>query len=165
MCGSLLFLMNEHHDQYMRLALEEAQKAAKLDEVPVGAVVVCGAEVLARAHNLRERHQSATAHAEVLAIEAACRALNSWRLEGCTLYVTLEPCTMCVGASVLARVDKIVFGAHDPKGGSLGSLFDLRSIKGLNHYPEVVSGILEDESAQLLKTFFKAKRNQERTPR
>jgi tRNA(adenine34) deaminase len=157
--------MNEHHDDYMRLALDEARKAAALDEVPVGAVIVCAGDVIARAHNLRERHQSATAHAEVLAIEKACRALNSWRLEGCTLYVTLEPCTMCVGASVLARVDTIVFGTYDPKGGSLGSLFDLRSIKGLNHYPEVVGGVLEAESAQLLKTFFKAKRNPNRTPR
>lgn len=157
--------MNNQHEDYMRYALEEAQKAMALDEVPVGAVIVHAGNVIARAHNLRERHQSATAHAEVLAIEEACRVLNSWRLEGCTLYVTLEPCTMCVGASVLARVDTLVFGTHDPKGGSLGSLFDIRSIQGLNHYPEVIGGVLEAESAQLLKTFFKAKRNTERTPR
>ena len=151
--------MNKQHDIYMNIALEEARLAFEHDEVPVGAVVVCRGNVIARAHNLREKQQLATAHAEVLAIEEACRKLRTWRLDECTLYVTLEPCTMCIGASVLARVKTIVFGAPDPKGGSLGSLYNLLTIQGLNHYPNVISGVLAEESSALLKAFFKTKRN------
>jgi len=142
----------------MMLALKEAQKANEIDEVPIGAVIVKDGKVISKAHNLREKNQSATAHAEVLAINKACRKLNSWRLDGCVLYVTLEPCTMCIGASILSRVDGIVFGAKDPKGGSLGSLYDISLIKGFNHYPWVVSGICEEESSVILKEFFKNKR-------
>lgn len=146
------------HIKYMRLALKEAQKAKEIDEVPIGAVIVLNGKVIAKAHNLREKNQSSTAHAEVLAINKACKKLNSWRLNGCVLYVTLEPCTMCIGASILSRVDGIVYGAKDPKGGSLGSLYDITLIKGFNHYPWVVSGVCEEESSDLLKTFFKNKR-------
>jgi tRNA(adenine34) deaminase len=146
------------HIKYMKLALKEAQKANDIDEVPIGAVIIKDGKVISRAHNLREKNQSATAHAEVLAINKACNKLNSWRLDGCVLYVTLEPCTMCIGASILSRVDGIVFGAKDPKGGSLGSLYDISLIKGFNHYPWVVSGICEEESSSILKEFFKNKR-------
>jgi tRNA(adenine34) deaminase len=146
------------HIKYMKLALKEAQKANDIDEVPIGAVIIKDGIVISKAHNLREKNQSATAHAEVIAINKACKKLNSWRLEGCILYVTLEPCTMCIGASILSRVDGIVYGAKDPKGGSLGSLYDISLIKGFNHYPWVVSGICEDESSNLLKEFFKNKR-------
>jgi tRNA(adenine34) deaminase len=147
------------HIKYMKLALKEAQKANDIDEVPIGAVIIKDGIVISKAHNLREKNQSATAHAEVIAINKACKKLNSWRLEGCILYVTLEPCTMCIGASILSRVDGIVYGAKDPKGGSLGSLYDISLIKGFNHYPWVVSGVCEDESSLLLKNFFKSKRN------
>ena len=146
------------HAKYMMIALNEAKKAFVLDEVPIGAIVVKDGVVISRAHNLREKKQRATAHAEVLAIEKACKKLGSWRLDGCVLYVTLEPCTMCIGASILSRVDGVVYGADDPKGGSLGSLFDVSLIKGFNHYPWVVSGICEEECSDLLKDFFKNKR-------
>ena len=149
------------HIKYMKIALKEAQKAKEFDEVPIGAVIVLNGKVIAKAHNLREKNQSATAHAEVLAINKACKKLNSWRLNDCVLYVTLEPCTMCVGASILSRVDGIVYGAKDPKGGSLGSLYDISLIKGFNHYPWTVSGVCEEESAALLKDFFKNKRKNE----
>ena len=146
------------HTKHMNIALNEARKAYLIDEVPIGAVIIKDGRVISKAHNLRENKQSATAHAEVLAIEKACKKLGSWRLEGCVLYVTLEPCTMCIGASILARVDGIVYGAKDPKGGSLGSLYDVSLIKGFNHYPWVVSGVCEEESSLLLKDFFKNKR-------
>jgi tRNA(adenine34) deaminase len=147
------------HKNYMKLALKEAQKANGIDEVPIGAIIVKDGKIISRAHNLREKNQISTAHAEVLAINKACKKLNTWRLEGCVLYVTLEPCTMCAGASILSRVDGIVYGAKDPKGGSLGSLYDISLIKGFNHYPWIVSGICEEESSELLKSFFKSKRN------
>lgn len=146
------------HIKYMKIALKEAQKAEDQDEVPIGAVIVMDGKIISKAHNLREKNQSATAHAEVLAINKACKKLNSWRLKGCILYVTLEPCTMCVGASILSRVDGIVYGAKDPKGGSLGSLYDISLIKGFNHYPWVVSAVCEEESSEMLKNFFKNKR-------
>jgi tRNA(adenine34) deaminase len=147
------------HINYMKLALKEAQKANEIDEVPIGAIIVKEGKIISRAHNLREKNQISTAHAEVLAINKACKKLNTWRLEGCVLYVTLEPCTMCAGASILSRVDGIVYGAKDPKGGSLGSLYDISLIKGFNHYPWIISGICEEESSELLKNFFRSKRN------
>lgn len=153
------YKMKQNQDEmYMRLALNQAELAFEKQEVPVGAVVVFDDKVISQAHNQREQDQSAIAHAEVLAIEKACKVLNTWRLEKCTLYVTLEPCAMCVGASVLARVDRIVYGAKDPKGGMLGSVLDITEVKGLNHYPKVTSGILAEESTNLLKEFFKLKR-------
>ena len=145
-------------EKYMRAAMKEAHKAELKDEVPIGAVIVCDGKIIARAHNTRQTKQISTHHAEILCIEKACRKLNSWRLEGCDLYVTLEPCPMCAGAIQQSRIRKVVFGAYDPKGGFFGSNFNINEVKGLNHYPEVEGGILKEETAQLLKDFFKKKR-------
>ncbi len=147
------------HTRFMLEAIKEAKKAGAIDEVPIGAVVVKDGEIIARAHNLRQTRQIATAHAEILAIEKACRKLNTWRLEGCTLYVTLEPCPMCAGATILSRIETVVFGAYDPKGGSFGTSVDFTTIKAFNHRPVVFAGVLEDECASLLKDFFILKRN------
>lgn len=143
----------------MRLALEEARLALPSGEVPVGAVVldVAGAPI-ARGHNEREQTGDPTAHAEVLALRRAAEAVGEWRLTGCTLVVTLEPCTMCAGASVLARVDRIVFGAYDEKAGAVGSLWDVVRDRRLNHRPDVVAGVLAGESAGLLDDFFRTRR-------
>ena len=146
------------NEKYMRAAMKEAHKAELRDEVPIGAVIVCDGKIIARAHNTRQTKQISTHHAEILCIEKACRKLNSWRLEGCELYVTLEPCPMCAGAIQQSRIKKVVFGAYDPKGGFFGSNFNINEVKGLNHYPEVEGGILKEETAQLLKDFFKKKR-------
>jgi tRNA(adenine34) deaminase len=147
------------YDESMRLALEEAAAARTHDDVPVGAVVL-GADgiVLARAHNEREATGDPTAHAEVLALRAAARSLGSWRLDGCTLVVTLEPCTMCAGAIVLSRVARVVYGAVDEKAGAAGSLWDVLRDRRLNHRPEVLSGVLADDSGALLKEFFETHR-------
>ena len=146
------------NEKYMRAAMKEAHKAELKDEVPIGAVIVCDGKIIARAHNTRQTKQISTHHAEILCIEKACRKLNSWRLEDCDLYVTLEPCPMCAGAIQQSRIRKVVFGAYDPKGGFFGSNFNINEVKGLNHYPEVEGGILKEETAQLLKEFFKKKR-------
>ena len=143
---------------FMKQAIREARKAMEVDEVPIGAVVVMGGRVIARAHNLRETLQDATAHAELLAIRKACEVLGTWRLIGCTLYVTLEPCPMCAGAIILSRVDRVVFGAKDPKGGACGSLINLPADERFNHRPEVVAGVLADECGDILKKFFRSKR-------
>jgi len=151
--------MAEERDvELMRLALEEAERAAASGDVPVGAVVARGDEVLARAGNARERLQDPTAHAETLALQASSGALGSWRLEGCTIYVTLEPCAMCAGALVLARIERLVFGAPDPKAGFVGSLGDLVRDPRLNHRVGVESGVLEDEASALLRDFFRDRR-------
>ncbi|MFF5205162.1 tRNA adenosine(34) deaminase TadA [Streptosporangium sp. NPDC000396] len=146
----------------MRLALAQAVQAGARGEVPVGAVVVGpDGSVLAQAGNDRESLSDPTAHAEILALREAARARGEWRLTGCTLVVTLEPCTMCAGASVLARVDRIVYGAVDPKGGATGSLWDVVRDRRLNHRPEVVMGVLEDECAEVLTEFFAVRRMRE----
>jgi tRNA(adenine34) deaminase len=142
----------------MHAALTEARDAASAGEVPVGAVVVRGGEIIARAANRTVRDQDATAHAELLAIRAASAALGSWRLEDCTLYVTLEPCAMCAGAIVLARLGGVVFGAWDPKAGMSGSVGDLLRHPRLNHRPGVMGGILEAECGALLRAFFAERR-------
>jgi tRNA(adenine34) deaminase len=139
---------------WMRLALREAEAAASIREVPVGAIVVSDGEVIARAHNLRESEQDPVAHAEILALQQAARHRSSWRLGGCSLYVTLEPCAMCAGALVNSRVDRVVFGAFDPKAGFCGSLGNLLADERLNHRVEVVTGVLAEESTVLLKGFF-----------
>jgi tRNA(adenine34) deaminase len=139
----------------MRRALEAARLAPAHDDVPVGAVVVDAfGDVVAAGHNRREAEADPTAHAEVLALRAAAAFRGEWRLEGCTLVVTLEPCAMCAGASVLARVDRVVFGAYDEKAGAVGSLWDLVRDRRLNHRPEVVAGVLADECGALLREFF-----------
>lgn len=141
----------------MRLALAEAGAAG--DDVPVGAVILDAAgEAIAAAHNRRERAGDPTAHAEILAIRAAAARLGTWRLTGCTLVVTLEPCTMCAGAAVLARVDRIVYGAVDPKAGAVGSLWDVVRDRRLNHRPEVIASVLADECGAVLNEFFARRR-------
>ncbi|ACZ91937.1 tRNA-specific adenosine deaminase [Streptosporangium roseum] len=146
----------------MRLALAQAAAAGARGEVPVGAVVLGpDGSVLARAGNDRESLNDPTAHAEVLALREAARARGEWRLTGCTLVVTLEPCTMCAGASVLARVDRIVYGATDAKGGAAGSLWDVVRDRRLNHRPEVVMGVLAEECAGVLTEFFTVRRMRE----
>jgi len=143
---------------FMRLALREARQALAHDDVPIGAVLVHGGEVLAAAHNERELRSDPTAHAEILALREASRALGSWRLLGCSLYVTLEPCAMCAGAIVLARVDRVVFGATDPKAGAAGSVLDVLAESRLNHRPEVLAGVLAPDCGQLLSDFFASRR-------
>ena len=146
-------------DDAMRLALDEARGALATGDVPIGAVVLDpSGEVVARGRNVREAEHDPTGHAEVVALRAAARALGEWRLTGCTLVVTLEPCTLCAGAAVLARVGRVVFGAYDDKAGAVGSLWDVVRDRRLNHRPEVVSGVLADESTALLETFFRAQR-------
>ena len=142
----------------MRLALEEARAAAAAGDVPVGAVVARGDQVLGRAGNAREREQDPTAHAEILALRQAARAVGSWHLEGCTLYVTLEPCAMCAGALVLARIDRLVLGAPDPKAGFAGSLGDIVRDGRLNHEVEVTVGVLAEECGEVLQAFFASRR-------
>ncbi|MDD2711015.1 MAG: tRNA adenosine(34) deaminase TadA [Verrucomicrobiae bacterium] len=154
--GPMIDLFSDEH--FMREALRQAMKAAALDEVPVGAVIVKERRVIARAHNTVETLKDATAHAEILAITQASQAVGDWRLEGCTLFVTKEPCPMCAGAIVLSRVQRLVFGAPDPKGGGAGGLFDIVSHPSLNHRAMVTSGVLGAECAGLLKEFFALKR-------
>jgi tRNA(adenine34) deaminase len=143
---------------FMREALAQAHLAAAVEEVPVGAVIVHAGGVIARAHNRRELDQDPTAHAEMLVLHTASEVLGSWRLDGCTLYVTLEPCFMCAGAIVNARVPRLVFGAADPKAGAVGSLADVPGDERLNHRPEVVGGVLAEECGAVLKSFFAARR-------
>jgi|SRR5690606_11109243 len=149
----------------MKLAIEEAKKAADIDEVPIGALIVMKNEVIASAHNLRETEQRSIAHAELLAIDEACKRIGSWRLEDATLYVTLEPCAMCSGAIVLSRVSRVVYGASDPKGGCAGTLMNLLQEQRFNHQAEVVSGVCEEECGQLLSSFFKAIREKKKQAR
>jgi tRNA(adenine34) deaminase len=145
-------------ERLMQLALEEARRSEGWGDIPIGAVVARGEEVLGRAGNERERRGDPTAHAEILALRAAAERVGSWRLGGCSLYVTLEPCAMCAGAVVLARVDRLVFGAADPKAGFAGSLGDLVRDPRLNHRIEVVMGVLAEEAGELLRGFFASRR-------
>ncbi len=155
-------LNNDAHQvdhAYMRKALDLAKQSETLGEVPIGALVVDEAGViLSKATNMREKNTSVLGHAEIVALHRACKKRKSWRLNGCTLYVTLEPCFMCAGALVQSRIARVVFGAFDPKGGALGSLTDLSVDQRLNHNFSVTSGVLAEESSLLLKNFFKAKR-------
>ncbi|AGF29342.1 YaaJ [Bacillus velezensis M27] len=155
--------MNDEY--YMREAIKEAKKAEEKGEVPIGAVLVLHDEIVARAHNLRETEQRSLAHAEMLAIDEACRKLGTWRLEDAVLYVTLEPCPMCAGAVVLSRVDKVVFGAFDPKGGCTGTLMNLLQEERFNHQAEVVSGVLGEECGEMLSAFFRKLRRQKKDMR
>jgi tRNA(adenine34) deaminase len=142
----------------MRLALREAEQALEHDDVPIGAVVVRAGEVLAAAHNERELRQDPVAHAEILALREAARATGTWRVLDAVLYVTLEPCAMCAGAVVLARVPRVVYGASDPKAGACGSVLDVLGEPRLNHRPEVAGGLLAQECAELLSEFFSSRR-------
>jgi Cytosine/adenosine deaminases len=143
---------------WMRLALEEARRAAEGGDVPVGAVVVRDGQVIGRGHNRREQDGDPTAHAEILAIRAASETLGAWRLTGSTLYVTIEPCPMCAGALVLARIDRLVYGAADPKAGAAGSLWNIVQDERLNHRLQVTAGVLEDECREIIQSFFRERR-------
>lgn len=142
---------------FMREAMSLAAMAEEIDEVPVGALIVRDGKVIAKAYNTREHSKCATHHAEILAIEQACRTLGGWRLPGCTLYVTMEPCAMCAGAIINARIPRVVFGAPDLRFGAFGSLVNLAGVP-LNHKPEIVGGVLKDENVEILHSYFKKKR-------
>ncbi|MEH7181376.1 tRNA adenosine(34) deaminase TadA [Neobacillus vireti] len=142
-------------EYYMKEAIKEAKKAEALAEVPIGAIIVVDGRIISRAHNLRESNQSAVAHAELLAIEHACKETGSWRLENSTLFVTLEPCAMCSGAIILSRIERVVYGAADPKGGCAGTFMNLLQDERFNHQSEVTSGVLEAECGRLLTDFFR----------
>ena len=153
------------HEQWMRRAIAEAGKAQAKDEVPIGCVIVQGGRIIARGHNLRETSQDPTGHAELIAIRKAARKLGSWRLLDTVLYVTLEPCTMCMGAIILARIPTVVFGCYDPKGGAAGSLYDLSSDPRLNHRVELLPLVLESDCSNLLSDFFADLRKRKRRER
>ena len=153
----------EKDDNYfMRIAIDEAKKAGNLGEVPIGAVVVLDGEVISKAHNLREAEQRAIAHAELLAIDLACKETGSWRLDNAVLYVTLEPCAMCSGAILLSRVKRVVYGASDPKGGCAGTFMNLLQDDRFNHQCELVPGVLEKETGELLTNFFRELRKRKK---
>ena len=155
--------MERNHDYWMQRAIAEADKARDKDEVPIGCVIVREGKIIARGHNLRETSQDPSAHAELIAIRKAARKLNSWRLLDTALYVTLEPCTMCMGAIILSRIPTVVFGCLDPKGGAAGSLYDLSCDERLNHQVALVPSVLKEECSSLLTSFFCALRARKRT--
>lgn len=145
-------------EEYMHLALEQARLAESIDEVPIGAIVVYNGEVIAKACNLRESTRDPAGHAEFLALKKAAEALDAWRLSGCTVYVTLEPCIMCAGLMHQSRIDRCVYGARDPKAGALGTLYSINADERLNHTFEITSGVCEKDCAQILSDFFSKKR-------
>ena len=142
-------------EKFMRLALKEADKAQQIDEVPIGAVLVKDGKVIARGHNKRETTNDPTGHAEIIVIKKACKKLQSWRLVDVTLYVTIEPCLMCSGVIIQSRIKKVVFGARDFKGGAFGSSINVLESENINHYPTVISGVLEKECSEKVSSFFK----------
>ncbi len=150
--------MNDQ-EKWMKEAIKQAKLAFKHDEVPIGCVIVKDNKIIARGYNKREKLQQSYAHAEMIAIRKACEKIGSWRLEDCDLYVTLEPCPMCSGAIIQSRIRNVYFGASDPKGGCVGSITNLFTMKEFNHHPNYKSEILKEECSQLLKEFFKMKRN------
>jgi len=154
----VLFYMSTLDEKFMLAALKEASKSALLDEVPVGAVIVKNNKIIARGHNLREKTNDPTSHAEIVAIRKACKKLNSWRLEECTMYVTIEPCSMCAGTLLWTRIERIVYGAKDLKGGALGSSYNLFDVKNINHHPIIEGGVLEKECSLIITEFFRNKR-------
>ena len=148
----------EKIERFMREAIKEAKKAELIDEVPIGCVIVRNNKVISRGHNIRESKQNPTGHAEIVAINKAAKKLNSWRLENCDIYITLEPCIMCSGAIIQSRIKHIYFGAFDPKGGALGSSINVLDAKNINHHPEVTSGVLQEECSKIITNYFKSKR-------
>ena len=150
-------------EEYMILAINEAEKAFDKGEIPIGAVVTYKGAIIATAHNEREHTTDPTSHAEIVALRKAAQMLERWRLTGCTLYVTIEPCPMCAGAIINSRIDRVVYGASDYKGGAVESLFNVLSHPGLNHEPQLQAGILADECSQLMKDFFKERRKARRS--
>lgn len=151
--------MNDLDIFWMKEAIKEAKKAEEIGEVPIGAIIVKGNDIISRGHNRRELERNPLAHAEIIAIQEASRNLGGWRLIGTTLYVTLEPCPMCAGAILQSRIERVVFGASDPKAGCVGTLMNLLQDERFNHQAEVVQGVLADECGHLLKEFFKQIRN------
>jgi len=152
-------LIKSTDERFMRVAIDAAQIAEENGDVPIGAVIVYKDQIIGKAYNQREQLKDPTAHAEIIALTQAAAALQTWRLNGCTMYVTLEPCPMCAGALVLARMDRLVFGCDDPKTGACGSLYDIVRDERLNHRLKVTSGVLMDECSQLLQDFFQKKRS------
>lgn len=148
--------------KWMREAIKQAKKAESYDEVPIGCVIVKDNKIIARGYNKRETLQQSIAHAEIMAIQKACKKLGTWRLEDCSLYVTLEPCPMCAGAIIQSRITRVVYGASDPKGGCVGTCTNLFDIFEFNHHPIYTNGILESECSDLLKQFFKKKREKKK---
>lgn len=149
---------NKKDEQYMQMALKQAKIAEENGDVPIGAVIVCEDQIIGKAYNQREQLNDPTAHAEIIALTQAAAAKESWRLNGCTIYVTLEPCPMCAGALVLARMDRLVYGCDDPKAGACKSLYNIVQDERLNHRLEVTSGILAEDCSRLLQDFFKQRR-------
>ena len=141
-------------EKFMRAALREAEQAAEEEEIPIGAVVMLSGRIIGRGHNQREKLHDPTAHAEMLALTAASAHVGDWRLSGCTMYVTLEPCPMCAGAILLARISRLVFGSHDPKAGACGTLYQLHNDPRLNHRVPVTTGVMADECSDILRAFF-----------
>lgn len=150
--------MKKNDEQFMRMAIEAAKTAEENGDVPIGAVIVHNGQIVAKAYNQREQLQDPTAHAEIIALTQAAAALQSWRLIGCTMYVTLEPCPMCAGALVNSRIDRLVYGCDDPKAGACKTLYNIVQDERLNHRIDVISGVLADECAQLLSDFFSRRR-------
>ena len=146
------------NEKFMKAALRQAKKAEKAEEVPIGCVIVLDDKIIAKAYNMRQTKRLATAHAEILAIEKACRKIKDWRLDGMEMYVTLEPCAMCAGAIANSRIKKVWFGAYEQKGGGVVSKFNILSESGLNHVTDFEGGLLEDECSSLIKEFFRARR-------
>ncbi len=157
MCGGFLLFMTRE-EKYMLLAIKEAEKASFKDEVPIGCVIVKEDKVIARGYNQREIKNDVTSHAEIEAIRKANKKLNSWRLVDCEIYVTIEPCLMCMGAIYQAHFKKVIYGASDPKGGAISSSISFKDIKNLNHYPEIQGGVLEDKCSSIIKEYFANKR-------
>jgi len=154
--------MHNQDELFMWTAIEEAKRAEAIGEVPIGAVIVKDGIIISKAYNLRETEQRAIAHAELLAIDEACKKLGTWRLSDTTLYVTLEPCPMCAGAIVLSRIDRVVYGATDPKGGCAGTLMNLLQEERFNHQAQVTSGVLEQECSTMLSNFFRKLREKKK---
>ena len=158
MCGGFVFMKNIH-EHFMKLALKEAQKALLIDEVPIGCVIVKDNKVIARGFNKRENKKLVSSHAEMEAISKANKKLDNWRLIDCDLYVTVEPCLMCMGAIYQSHIRNVYYGSVDPKGGAIASSINFNEIKSLNHYPNLVGGILQEECSKIIKDYFKKKRN------
>ena len=157
-CHVRWFLNMNLDEKFMMEAIKEAKKASEIDEVPVGAVIVKDGKIISRAHNLRERNQDPMGHAEMLAIKKASKKLKSWRLDNCSIYVTVEPCSMCAGTILQTRIKRVVYGAKDPKGGAIESSLNLFSAKNINHHPEIISGLFSEECSYLMSNYFKRKR-------
>ncbi len=149
-------------EKYMKEAIRQAKKAAALEEVPIGCVIVCGGKIIARGYNRRNTDKNTLSHAELNAIRKASKKLGDWRLEGCTMYVTLEPCQMCAGALVQSRIDEVVIGAMNPKAGCAGSVLNLLEVEGFNHKVKITEGVLKEECAELLSSFFRELRQKKK---